>query len=86
MNAILAGLGKALAIWPNTDYEQFIPQVRPTTEAWLRTEARICENLMKIETSHPELQKVKVNLYKRSSAAVLAELEDEIEYAARPQR
>ncbi|MDW1615071.1 hypothetical protein R7D96_13135 [Vibrio sp. Vb2853] len=84
MNAFLAGIGKALAIWPRTDYEQFIPQVRPTTEAWYKTQAMVHENWVKIETNHPEIKRVK--LYRRSISREPINSEGNIEYAEKPQR
>lgn len=41
MNAFIASIGKALNVWPQTDYEEFIPKVMPTTEAWYRTQLSI---------------------------------------------
>lgn len=84
MNAFLAGIGKALAIWPRTDYEQLIPQVRPTTEAWLRTQALVHENWVKIETNHPEIKRVE--LYRCSILREPINSEGKIGYVERPQR
>lgn len=84
MSTFLAGIGKALAIWPRTDYEQFIPQMRPTTEAWNKTQALVHENWVKIEVNHPELQRAR--LYGYSLSHGLLNSEGKIEYAERPQR
>lgn len=62
MNAFFAGIGKALSIWPQTDYEQFMPRIRPTTEAWYTNQERVSSNLKKIEQSYPELLQVKTSM------------------------
>jgi Spy/CpxP family protein refolding chaperone len=34
MSAFLSGMGKALTIWPNTDYSALFSKKSPTQEAW----------------------------------------------------
>ncbi|GLT18032.1 hypothetical protein GCM10007938_18100 [Vibrio zhanjiangensis] len=64
MNAFLAGIGKALSVWPNTDYDHFVPKVRPTVRAWTRAQGQISENWSKIEASYSEVQAL--NCYTRA--------------------
>ncbi len=82
MNAFLAGIGKALSVWPNTDYDHFIPKVRPTVRAWTRAQGQISENWVKIESNHPEFQALKCYTRARKGEIVSTNSGDVV-YAAR---
>lgn len=46
MSAFLSGIGKALAIWPNTDYNSLIPKTNPTEEAWKATGQALTNSML----------------------------------------
>lgn len=59
MNSILQGIGKAMSIWPDEDYEQFVPKRRASESAWLRMADTMNKTICQIEETHPELVQVK---------------------------
>lgn len=64
-NYLVAGVGRSISIWPDEDYNQFVPTVRPSAQAWLNISAQMSSALKTLEKQHPELEKVK-QTYKQS--------------------
>lgn len=51
MNAILAGIGKSLSIWPDTDYRKLLPKNNSTERAWAKVGSNLRNSIAHYDAS-----------------------------------
>lgn len=90
MSAFLAGIGKTLNIWPDTDYLSLIPKKSPTQEAWenvgrsLAHAMRKQDDLIKeLETKQPDYFSIEQKSHLNKARQLLDSYEVESDNAYR---